>query len=306
MFDGKNVSHILPFTKPEYKTARQKDAKRISISGVQTKHSLRLNKKILELTDQGGGYILKPVPNGDFDRMQEMPANEHVTMQLATQVFGLDVAANGLVFFEDGEPAYLTKRFDQEPDGSRKLQEDFAQLAGRTEESNGSNYKYDSSYEEIADLMRKFIGPYAIEAEKYFRLVLFNYLIQNGDAHLKNFSVFRDPGQGIYVLTPAYDLMNTRLHLPTEADTALDLFKDDFATESYEANAYYAKDDFLELGKRMGMGMERVKMIIAAMIGKTGEVETLIGRARLEEKTKNDYLAQVNDRVKRLNYTFKK
>ncbi|MDQ3002656.1 MAG: HipA domain-containing protein, partial [Fibrobacterota bacterium] len=205
LFGGKTISPILPFSKPEFNSAKLSQGNRISISGVQTKHSLKLNKKNLELTDQGGEYILKPIPKGEYDRMEEMPANEHVTMQIAEQVFGLNTAANALVFFKDGEPAYLTKRFDRNVDGSKSQQEDFAQLAGRSEDTDGLHYKYDSSYQEIADLMQTFIAPYAIEVEKFFRLVLFNYLIHNGDAHLKNFSLIRDPGKGIYVLAPAYD-----------------------------------------------------------------------------------------------------
>lgn len=40
------------------------------------------------------------------------PANEHLTMQLAAQVYGIETAANTVCFFKDGEMAYLTKRFD--------------------------------------------------------------------------------------------------------------------------------------------------------------------------------------------------
>jgi serine/threonine-protein kinase HipA len=50
----------------------------------------------------------------------------------------------------------------------------------------GKSYKYDASYEEIGDLIRKHVAANPVELERFFQLVVFNYLIGNGDAHLKN------------------------------------------------------------------------------------------------------------------------
>lgn len=72
------------------------------------------------------------------------------------------------MFLNNGEPAYITKRFDRFQGGGKRLQEDFAQLSERSEESHGRGYKYEGSYEEIAQLMKEFIAPYAIEVEKFF------------------------------------------------------------------------------------------------------------------------------------------
>ena len=41
---------------------------------------------------------------------------------------------------------------------------------------------------------------------------MFNYLIGNGDAHLKNFALI-ESDHGDYILAPAYDLMCTALHV---------------------------------------------------------------------------------------------
>jgi serine/threonine-protein kinase HipA len=57
-----------------------------------------------------------------------MPANEHLTMQIAAQVFGIETAENALVFFKDGTPAYITTRFDTLPNGSKLAQKDFLPL----------------------------------------------------------------------------------------------------------------------------------------------------------------------------------
>src|ERR1700761_2193316 len=86
---SKKVSHILPFGPPGATTELTREynekRKRISISGIQEKYSLRLEKQSLLLTDTGGTHILKPIPNERLQRVADLPANEHVSMQIATQ-----------------------------------------------------------------------------------------------------------------------------------------------------------------------------------------------------------------------------
>ncbi len=217
MFNNKSVSHILPYEKPEFNEIVSDDfienRKRISISGVQEKLSLILDGNVLRLTKLGeqGGYILKPIPR-DLKKVNEVPANEHLTMQIAKQVYGINTAKNALVFFQDGTPAYITKRFDLQEDGSKFGVEDFASLSGKTKHNAGANFKYEYSYEELGLLIQKFVPAWRVEIEKYFSLVVFNYLFSNGDAHLKNFSLI-ESNSGDYLLSPAYDLINTRIHI---------------------------------------------------------------------------------------------
>lgn len=107
------------------------NSKRISVSGVQIKYSLVADDGILRLTKEGeqGEFILKPVPN-NLRNKEFCPANEHLTMQIAAQVYGIPTAPNGLCFFRT-EPCLFVRRFDLSEKG--KLQkEDFASLAGLT------------------------------------------------------------------------------------------------------------------------------------------------------------------------------
>lgn len=147
------------------------------------------------------------------------PANEHLTMQLAAQVFGIETAENAMIFFADGAPAYLVKRFDISPSGDKLAVEDFASLLGRAPQTHGGNYKYDGSYYELFQALKQFLPSWEAQAKHLFRLLLFNYLFSNGDAHLKNFSLIED-GHGSFRLSPAYDLLNTRLHIE-DTDFAL-------------------------------------------------------------------------------------
>lgn len=300
LFEGKKVEHVLPFNSPykEDSDLYQERTKKLSISGVQVKYSMRIDDNKLVLTDKGGQYILKPIPVGQFKNLDQAPANEHLTMQLAGQLFKITVPPNAIIHFSDNSPAYLVKRFDVKTDGSKYPQEDFAQIAQVTEETHGKNYKYDLSYEEIGLLIKRHIATSAIELEKFFRLVLFNYIFSNGDAHVKNFSAILTD-EGDHVLTPAYDLLCTRIQSPGEGDMALTLFKDRF-TEAYEGHGFYTYDDFLEFGKVLGIKESRVVKIIEAFEGKEESVDRLVDKSFLRDDLKEYYKQTYKDKLTRL------
>ncbi|MBC6490998.1 type II toxin-antitoxin system HipA family toxin [Flavihumibacter stibioxidans] len=298
----KKVSHILPFPPPnndsEYGRLFQENRQRISISGVQEKYSMGLVKNQLELVDRKGQYILKPIP-GDLINRAFIPANEHVTMQIAKQVFSIETAANAMIFFNDGTPAYLTKRFDYKPDGTKYQVEDFATLLGKTEELEGANFKYNASYEDIGRLIKKYIPAAAVAMEKFFRLVVFNYLFSNGDAHLKNFSAIESP-DGDYILAPAYDLMCTRLHI-NESELGLQegLYKGALGSPSYNKFGIYTYDNFIEFGERLAIPPKRSSKIIEQMLQKIPNVEPLVQRSFLSEELKVQYMGHLREKEKR-------
>jgi len=204
------------------------------------------------------------------------------------------------MYFKDGGILYIVKRFDVLANGKKLLQEDFAQLANRSEDNAGKNYKYDYSYEEMAELMKRYVAAYPVEIEKFFSLIIFNYLICNGDSHLKNFSLTRNEQFGDYILTPAYDLMNTRLHIIIEPDTALDFFKDDFITEEYKAGSKYTKADFLELGFRFGILKDRAEKILLRFTAKEKEIIEKVNQSFLRDELKRTYIELVKERRERL------
>lgn len=295
LFNGKKVSHVLPYDQPqlneEVAELFLENRKRISISGVQEKLSLVLEKNILRLTKEGeqGTYILKPIPR-DLKKVDQVPANEHLTMQIAKQAYGLKTAENAMIFFKNGSPAYITKRFDVKEDGTKWGKEDFASLAGKTKDNAGPNYKYEYSYEEAGLLIQKYVSAWRIEIEKYFSLVLFNFLFSNGDAHLKNFSLL-ESSKGDYLLSPAYDLVNTKFHVD-DSDFALDkgLFADDFKSEQYKKNGHPHKSDFEVFGKKIGVAENRIEKLMTPYLEKQPLMETLINRSFLTDANKRGYL----------------
>lgn len=306
LFNGKKVSHVLPYEQPQQseEVAEQfmENRKRISISGVQEKLSFLLDKNVLRLTKEGeqGTYILKPIPR-DLKKVDQVPANEHLTMQIAKQVYGLNTAENAMVFFKNSSPAYITKRFDVKenarPDGFGRNnwgKEDFATLAGKTKDNAGANFKYEYSYEEVGRLIKKYVPAWRVEIEKYFSLVVFNFLFSNGDAHLKNFALL-ESSSGDYLLSPAYDLINTRLHVD-DTDFALDkgLFADDYKSEQYKKSGHPSKSDFTEFAMRIGVAESRVEKLLNPFLEKQPFMETLVGRSFLTEANKRGYLLMYN------------
>ena len=311
MFNNKKVYHVLPFTSPDTEGPLQEkfmeNRRRISISGVQEKLSVILIKNKLRLTEHGeqGQYILKPIPR-DLKKVSQVPANEHLTMQIAKQVYDIATAENALIFFTDDKPAYLTRRFDLKPSGGKYLQEDFAAIAGKTKDNAGPDFKYEYSYLELGRLIARHISAAEVELEKYFKLVVFNYLFSNGDAHLKNFSLIETP-DGDYILSPAYDLVCTRIHVE-DSDMALKggLSDDSFKPPSFSALGYYAYDDFLLFGLALGLKDARIKKILDLMRADQPAVDTLIAHSYLNAETKDQYATLYKSKLLRLNTSIAK
>jgi serine/threonine-protein kinase HipA len=298
VFQGKKVHHVLPYdspaSHPETNQMFEKNRTHISISGVQEKYSVLLDKNKLRLINENeqGTYILKPIPSAG-KKPDQMPANEHLTMQIARQVYGIETAENALIFFKDGTPAYITKRFDVKVDGSKIAQDDFASLAKRTPQTHGEHYKYLGNYLDIFDLLRNYLTTYKIEAPKLLRILIFNYLYSNGDAHFKNFSILETPF-GDYRLSPAYDLLNSRIHIE-DKDFALDdgLLPRNLAQDKISLQ-------FAKLAEKAEISEKTFQEIMGLMISKSDLVKKMVAASFLNETTKRNYFQSFQARLKQL------
>lgn len=301
LWNGRKVSPLLTFDLPEFHRFRLERSDRISLSGVQDKISVKLERGTLVPTERDGEYLLKPVlSTPGLSYQNDIPANEHLTMQIAGQIAGIAVPPNGLVFFPDGSPAYVVKRFDRDAVTGQKLsQEDFCQLSGRSRETYGRNFKYEGSYEELGQQLERYCPSYVVEIEKLFLLIVFNYAAGNGDAHFKNFSLVPTP-LGDHVLSPAYDLVNTRLHLPQESALALELFADDFETESFRENGFHRREDFRELARRFRLKPERAEGILGRVSGLHEKAALLVDASLLSTEAREVYRRILADRARAL------
>ena len=193
-----------------------------------------------------------------------------------------------MCFFQGGEAAYIVKRFDVKPDGTKRRKEDFASLAGLTAQNGGQNYKYDVlTYEECGDLIRRYLPAWRVEMLKFFDLVVFNFLVCNGDAHLKNFSVL-ETESGDFRLAPAYDLINTKLHVDDRI-FALDrgLLRGDAV--AHTPFGMIGGATFTEFGKRLGLPEKTVRRELDRFCASYSLLDKLIRNSYLSDELKEVY-----------------
>lgn len=192
---------------------------RFSLAGVQLKFSALMETSkglTLPVDGIGGDWIVKlPSP-----RFETVPENEYAMMTLARAV-GIDVPDVALVPTQDigGLPQDLpeafgqslaVRRFDRPPGGERVHIEDFAQVFGVYPEN-----KYrKASYGSIARVLWLETGEEGVA--EYTRRLVFNVLIGNADAHLKNWSIIY-PDRRTPKLAPAYDLVGTIPYIPGDS-----------------------------------------------------------------------------------------
>ncbi len=201
----------IPFKAADLPAMVTKDKNRMSISGVQPKVFVRLNKEngTLEAVATGGTHILKPEP----EQFPQIPQNENLCMNMAEEL-GLRVAPHGLFKMADGKLCYIIRRFDRTEDGQRIAKETMFQVLGSTD-------KYSGSLEKVGKAIRSHAANVGLDTVDFFERVLFCFLTGNGDMHLKNWALL---GAGREIaLAPCYDLVCSRLYIKNEADTALTL-----------------------------------------------------------------------------------
>ncbi len=208
MFNSSRLP-VIDFNLADVSQEAQRLAGKLSISGVQPKLSVKLDKKqnILIPVAEGGEYILKP-QNTTFPNM---PENEQCCMDIAEQLT-IDVPLHCLIPVKDKSLAYVVKRFDRAK-GAKIHQEDFTQVLEQTD-------KYKGSVEQIGRMLKKISSAPGYDAQLFFERVVLNFIIGNGDAHLKNYSIsYRDEDN--IRLTPAYDIVCSKLVIHDEEDSAL-------------------------------------------------------------------------------------
>lgn len=302
LFNGKRVSPILDFDYDADSNSIIESINHISISGVQEKLSAIVKEGKIRLTSQGehGRYIIKPAPSSKHLKFRgQMPANEHLTMQIAKQIFKIKCAENGIVFFANGDIAYITKRFDYDASDNKIKQEDFSSLAQKSSSTHGKEYKYTGSYENVAALLKANASAWQVEMSHLFTLILFNYLFANGDAHLKNFTL-QQSSNGDYLLSPAYDLINTSIHV-NDSDFALEegLIPNNEYSDVYRNSGHPCKEDFITFANRIEVLPKKRDEIIKIFSEDTPAIYKLIDYSYLDNKTKRMYKQSHQERLNR-------
>lgn len=207
---------------------------------------------------------------------------------LANQIKG--TSANTENF---GQDAYITKRFDVKADGTKIGQEDFASLAQKIPQIHGEQYKYSGNYTELFELIQQYLPLYKLEAPKLLRMLIFNFLFSNGDAHYKNFSILETP-LGDYRLSPAYDLLNSRIHI-NDNGFALD---DGLLPKNLAQGKIL--NQFAKLAELAEISENIFNNSMAMLISKSELVQKMIAASFLDVSTKRNYWQSYQGRLKQL------
>ncbi len=254
-----------------------------SISGVQRKGFIgkpRGVEFVPKMTvDEKSQYIIKPMLSR-FNLPDQSPANEHATMQMAKQLFNIRIAECAFMTFANGTPAYITKRFDYDVSGKKLNQEDFASVLQAA-------HKYTSkTYQDVGE----WLSP--LNRVDFLRILIFNFLIGNGDVHLKNISLLETADRDM-MLSPSYDLMNTKIHL-TDNLLALNLFKEFEQTRLPLGEKYrYSCHDFIEFGTRLKIREPIITKTIDSFDKKESQVLAMVDKSFLSEEAKELYKKNV-------------
>ncbi len=153
---------------------------------------------------RGSTHILK----SSTDAYPFLATNEYACL-LAFKSAGLAVPA--VTLSADGE-LLLVERFDVLPDGNHLGFEEAAALMG---ESSASKYQRD--YGSLLEALSQFVSP-AAEAElrrDLSKALVLNWLLGNGDAHLKNFGLLYRDDVDVWS-APFYDCVSTLPYLPND------------------------------------------------------------------------------------------
>ncbi len=271
----------VPFGTPDIAVEAQKMVGRMSISGIQPKLSLIHDSKkhLLTVVERGGSYILKP----QTERFVSLPENENLCMCIAS-AYGIAVPPHGLIPLLDDRLAYLVKRFDRLENESKLQQEDFQQLLQ-------TNDKYDGSYEMVANVIKKYSDVPGLDLVELFERALLNYVLGNGDAHLKNFSLIKEENIG-YHLSPAYDIVNSRLVLPDE--------REEMCLSLQGKNNRFSRKDFAKLAEHFGLNKKQFANSLARLNDIKPVFENMIENGFLNEHLKNGFLIIYRKRMKQI------
>lgn len=279
LFNRSKVSPQLKFNWEDLSKKMDGQPMGFSISGVQRKGFIGKPRGI-ELVpkiglDEKSQYIIKPLLSR-FNIPDQSPANEHVTMQMAKQIFGIKIAECAFMHFANGTPAYITKRFDYNDNGEKLNQEDFVSVLKAAD-------KYKSkTYQDVGE----WLSP--LNKVDFLRILIFNFLTGNGDVHLKNISLL-ETADGDMMLSPSYDLMNTKIHL-TDNLLALNLFEELEQTSLPIGKNYsYKSGDFIEFGKRLKIRDAIIIKVIDTFDKKESELLAMVNKSFLSDDAKNMY-----------------
>lgn len=207
-----SIDDILKYNskEPLFPQLLEKYYLRNSLAGMQPKVAIQTTDRTL----QQKNIIVK-----SFD--EEFPlltVNEFVCMNAAAHC-GLNPPRT---YLSENLETFVIERFDRVTTPTKEIRlgyEDFTTLLGRP---NNPDEKYRGKYETILRATALFTQSQA-EVEKIYKYIVFNCLIGNGDAHLKNFAIQYTSNFTDIFVSPLFDVTHTIIYPTIDNKMALKL-----------------------------------------------------------------------------------
>ena len=197
-------------------------------------------------------------------RLEAIVTNERLSLMTAARC-GLDTPKSFIMNTGNGEEhevLFATQRYDRRVDTSsttvsglprpyRLHQEDFAQAMGIPA---AAKYELtsDGYMRGMFEILRKYSADPVTDQLRLWDIIVFDYLIGNTDAHIKNFSLLYGKDLRQIRLAPAYDIVSTVIYEQSTRDMSFSIggtmALDDMSRDSFRVAARE-----VGLGERMAL-----------------------------------------------------
>ena len=168
-------------------------------------------------------------------RLDGIVTNEQLSM-LAARKCGIDIPESFIINAGkgiDSEVLFATKRYDRIIDETSPMigklkrpyrihQEDFAQAMGVASfekyEKEGQGYA-----EKMFEIIRNYTRSPLEDQLRLWNRIVYNFVLGNTDAHIKNYSLLYDPHMEGISLAPAYDMISTVIYESATKDMSFNI-----------------------------------------------------------------------------------
>ncbi|MBC2705893.1 type II toxin-antitoxin system HipA family toxin [Desulfobacula sp.] len=263
-----------------YKLYPEMRQAKLSLAGAQDKLPVYIKNTQFFLPKNSGSattHIIKPI-NAGFN---DIPRNEAFCMELA-QRSGFSIPRSKIKKI-GGHELFIVDRYDRQELNKeivRIHQEDFCQAMGYPAEQ-----KYQETggpgFAECRELIDEYLSNKgATNRLLFIRMMIFNYIIGNHDAHGKNFSILHSND---FKLAPFYDLVSTQVY-PLENKFAMAIGRtfrlDRIKNHSFEI---FARDMNVRKKLLISLTNEMCEAVGNEVNGLMADHERSYGEARIYE-----------------------
>ena len=165
--------------------------------------------------------------------------------------------------------------------------EDLCQLSEKLTE-----HKYRGSHEQIAKIIMHYSSAPKLDLVRFWEIVLFSWITGNIDMHLINFSIY-SPFTDNYQLSPAYDLLNTLLVMPSD--------KEELALTLNAKKKKIKAQDFVNAMTNSGLEGKVIQNMFQRFRSAEEKWYDWIENSFLPQEMKTAYIMMIKERMSRLN-----